>query len=727
MKLSLSVILILAAVAPCFAQYATVLPKDLFDRLEAESPHSLPRNMTPAEQQMPLPQPTIEDYILRAPPTGAVYCPAEYEQNEGILLAWEDHTGLLTSMTVAITTQDPDATVYMVVDSVSEQSTVTSTLTSAGADMSQVQFIVRTTDSVWIRDYGPRFIFEDGNRAIVDHIYNRPQRPNDNLFNGYLSTLWGEPRYEIPLTHGGGNFHLFSNGDAFMSDLILAENPAYTEQEIKDLFAEYQNVNLTIYPGFPTSFDSTRHIDMWMMPAGDDKVIIGQYSPSDGSPYTITENAASDMASRGYTVFRTPGWQSGGTHYTYTNAVVMNDLVFISYFGSPYTSQDAQALAVFQAAFPDHTIYQLDCSGIIPLAGALHCIAMHVPAYAPNPQPPTAADGSDTTGVYTPVMVTLQATDDGLPAPPAALTFIITDLPADGVLVDPGAGDITFVPYTLTGGGNAVQYVPNPCQRGADSFQFKANDGGTAPEGGDSNIATCTIDVLAAPAIKQLIYSFPLDTDPGWTMEGLWQYGPATYGGSHNRDPAAAYSGTNIFGYNLGGDYANGMATASYLTTGPLDCTGLAGVELRFRRWLGVESTDSATIEASNDGASWTPAWQNSASVADIAWSLETADLSAVADGQAAVYVRWGMGPTDGSISYPGWNIDDVEVYASVPAASDFDDNGNVDGFDFQMMGDCFTGPDGIPPAGCECVDADTDGDIDLADFAILQAEFTGA
>jgi hypothetical protein len=33
-----------------------------------------------------------------------------------------------------------------------------------------------------------------------------------------------------------------------------------------------------------------------------------------------------------------------------------------------------------------------------------------------------------------------------------------------------------------------------------------------------------------------------------------------------------------------------------------------------------------------------------------------------VADGQATVYFRWGIGPTDESVTCPGWNIDDVHV-----------------------------------------------------------------
>lgn len=340
----------------------------------AETENPLPRYLTDAERHLPLPQPEG----AAAPPTGFVYCPAEYEPCAGLFLAWEGYTDLLRSMAVTITTHDETTMVYIVVDNTSEETTVRSTLQSAGADMDQVEFLVVLTDTVWIRDYGPRYIYEDGDRAVIDHTYNRP-RYRDNAFNDFLTTYWSQPQYDIPLTHGGGNFHLFSNGDAFMSDLILNENPGLTAQNVKDLYRDYQNLNLTIYPGFPTSFDSTQHIDMWMLPVGDKRVIIGQYEQSTGQPYTITQNAVADLTARGYTVYRTPGWRSGGTHYTYTNAVILNDLVFMPTF-SGYPTQNTQALATFQQLYPDKIVVPLDCSSIISAAGALHCIVMHAPA-----------------------------------------------------------------------------------------------------------------------------------------------------------------------------------------------------------------------------------------------------------------------------------------------------------------------------------------------------------
>jgi agmatine deiminase len=345
---------------------------DYLAQIPNDETNPLPRFMTPEERLLPpLPMP-----LFPVPPSGAVYTPAEYSRNDGLLIRWGYPNDVLTQITVYATT-GTDATVYVVVADASTQSSATSILSGAGANMSQVEFILYSSNSIWIRDYGPRFILEDASRAMVDHVYNRP-RPLDDAFPDFLSTLWGEPQYDIPLEHGGGNFHLTATGEAFMSDLVLTENPGLTEQDVKDLFADYENLDLTIYPGFPTWYDSTQHIDMWMFPADDNRIIIGEYGTGDVEPHAITEAATADLISRGYTVIRTPGWSSGGTHYTYTNAVVLNEVVMISEF-SGYPTENAAAVAAFTEAFPGREIVTVDSSEIIQYAGAIHCVVMHVP------------------------------------------------------------------------------------------------------------------------------------------------------------------------------------------------------------------------------------------------------------------------------------------------------------------------------------------------------------
>lgn len=169
------------------------------------------------------------------------------------------------------------------------------------------------------------------------------------------------------------------------------------------------------------------------------------------------------------------------------------------------------------------------------------------------------------------------------------------------------------------------------------------------------------------------IYNFPLDTDPGWTCGTGWEFGQPQGKGSNAGDPTSGFTGNNVYGYNLSGDYQNNMTVPSYLTTNAIDCTGATNVTLKFRRWLGVEdrAKDCADIEVST-GGQWRNVWSNPADdLMDYNWELVSYDISHFADGQPAVYIRWGMGPTNATLSFPGWNIDDVEIWADLYAPID--------------------------------------------------------
>lgn len=157
------------------------------------------------------------------------------------------------------------------------------------------------------------------------------------------------------------------------------------------------------------------------------------------------------------------------------------------------------------------------------------------------------------------------------------------------------------------------------------------------------------------------LYFFNLDTNPGWTRTGAWYFGAPNGTGSFGGDPNSAYTGSNTYGFAFG-DYINNLPKR-YLTTTPLNFANSSGVQLEFRRWLGIEDSffDEAAIEVSNNGSTWIPVWiHTSGSFSENAWSLQTYDISAIADGQSSVQVRWVMGTTDESVTYPGWNIDDV-------------------------------------------------------------------
>ncbi len=138
-----------------------------------------------------------------------------------------------------------------------------------------------------------------------------------------------------------------------------------------------------------------------------------------------------------------------------------------------------------------------------------------------DPIPPQAFDDNVSTAANHPVSIVLTAYDDGLPDPPAALDYIITALPYNGSLHDPNGGAITAAPYTLLSEGNVVDYIPDTNYYGSDSLDYKANDGGTFPQGGDSEEATVTISVIANPPVTQNVsHNLDINTSANITLDG---------------------------------------------------------------------------------------------------------------------------------------------------------------------------------------------------------------
>ena len=240
----------------------------------------------------------------------------------------------------------------------------------------------------------------------------------------------------------------------------------------------------------------------------------------------------------------------------------------------------------------------------------------------------------------------------------------------------------------------------------ADSISFTNTTDGD----GDTS-RSATLDV----GIPEVQYDWPLDEDPGWTVEGQWAFGsPGGAGGEHgSRDPDAGHTGNNVFGYNLAGDYVNQL-TEQHLTSKAIDCSALTKVSVKFWRWLGVETSeyDHAYVRVSTDGASWTTVWENQGEIADSGWVEQEIDISELADGQPIIYLRWTMGTTDDGWTYCGWNIDDVSIVGlGTPGCADADGDGFADA---ECGGeDCRDDDYEIRPNAVEVCDDEVDNNCD--------------
>jgi len=435
--------------------------------------------------------------VATAAPTGPLHCVAEYEPMDGILLNWRSYTTIIAEMARLITTTG-NANAYIVVANAATQSSATTTLSGNGTNMSRVKFLIAASDTVWIRDYGPRYVYQGDCRAIVDHRYNRP-RPNDDVIPTAFANYKKHGYYEMQtlyspneLIHGGGNFHLSANTQSFATRLTVNENPLLTEPQITNIWNTYQGLNHMFFNPFPTSVDATQHIDMWMQVCGDQKVMISDWPNNPGSTQdVICDNAAVTMAGMGYTVTRIPAFSVSGVHYTYTNVVICNNLILVpSYTNATVQPFNAAAVTAWQTAMPGYTVSTINCQAMITAAGVMHCIAMHVPQHRGGANPT----------VYLKTPRTAQT----LPAPgnSVAINWITDDDNAvsnvDILLSTTGGNSYdTVIASAIADTGSYNWVVPNLCTNAA-RIRVVARDA-NGNTGHDSSIGNLVITGTVGP------------------------------------------------------------------------------------------------------------------------------------------------------------------------------------------------------------------------------------
>ena len=174
------------------------------------------------------------------------------------------------------------------------------------------------------------------------------------------------------------------------------------------------------------------------------------------------------------------------------------------------------------------------------------------------------------------------------------------------------------------------------------------------------------------------VMQWNMNTNPGWTTSGQWAWGtPSGNGGEYgNPDPTSGVTGQNVYGYNLGGDYANNLQQ-THLTTGSIDVSDISNLQLTFARYLNVEQPvyDHAYVSARVDNGAWTTVWSNPLTIEDNSWQTVLYDLSEIVSEGSSLQIRWTMGETDGAWRYSGWNIDDVQLLSTANSAIQGDVN----------------------------------------------------
>ena len=326
-----------------------------------------------AEEKLMIPYLSQQAHLRDAVyPTSPVSAIAEFQPMGGVMIAYPLGIPVELVRELSQITQ-----VKVIVNSGSDSIQAKNHFSSNQVNMDNVQFWKIRHDSYWVRDYGPWFVVDGYDSVrVIDFVYNRPQRPNDDAALEYVVEFMGVDRYEMPMVHTGGNYMVDGYGTAASTMLVLQENPAETTASLENMALNFLGVDNYMFLPDPLG-EYIAHIDCWGKFLDVDKVLIGQVPTSDPR-YNNYEEVAQTFADavtpwgNHYQVYRVYANPNSYQATPYTNSLIVNDHVFVPVTGNAH---DNEAIAVYQQAMPGYTIVPIMQSSYTPWLStdALHC------------------------------------------------------------------------------------------------------------------------------------------------------------------------------------------------------------------------------------------------------------------------------------------------------------------------------------------------------------------
>jgi len=330
---------------------------------------------------------------ITTPPELPVRSMAEWEELEAITITWAKYKSTLAEI---VHHAQQECKVYINCESKAE--------VKADLDFLQVEYgpnVIflenQVFNSVWIRDYGPNCAYLNNVDSLifVDWVYNRVERPDDDVLPSAIAEQIQVPLYETSegnfhLTATGGNFMSDGMGSAFSSRLIIDENQDKEEKEIDQVMQEFLGINS--YTKFEMlDFDSIHHIDMHMKLLDEERFIFGEYPEGEGDHDIIEANIEYLLATKKnafgepYEVIRIPMPPDFSEQYpsnlgnadfrTYTNALFINKMILVPTYQTLY---DTTALRIWRETMPGYNVVGIRSNELIGAYGAIHCVTKEI-------------------------------------------------------------------------------------------------------------------------------------------------------------------------------------------------------------------------------------------------------------------------------------------------------------------------------------------------------------
>lgn len=335
--------------------------------------------------------------------------PDEAARHEGTWLQWPHHytygasyrsrlDSTWVAMTRALVTGEK---VHIIAYNAAEKTRITKLLTAGKVPLANVNFIIRATNDVWVRDNGPVFVKDSaGAMKVTDWGFNGwgfdTPYTKDNTVPAQVSLLLKLPKIALnDVILEGGAVELDGNGVLMATRSSILEpnrNPDISEAEMNGILTTYLGAKKVIWlDGANGGEDdiTDMHIDGFAKFAPGRKLVV--LSNPDLAYWGLSQSdinklyTATDISGAPYSMVQLPltardvvttYGQSVGFKGSYVNYYVANKVVLVPTYAD---ANDSVALAKIQALYPGRTAVGIDSRNLYMNGGMVHCVTQQQP------------------------------------------------------------------------------------------------------------------------------------------------------------------------------------------------------------------------------------------------------------------------------------------------------------------------------------------------------------
>ncbi|MES2388175.1 MAG: agmatine deiminase family protein [Bacteroidota bacterium] len=273
-------------------------------------------------------------------------------------------------------------------------------LRKAGADMANIAFHLNPSNDAWCRDHGPAFLVNPKAaqpKIIVDWGYNAwgdkyPPYDLDDEIPTQIATAYGIPVFLPGIVMEGGSVDFNGRGTLLTSRACLLNpnrNPTLSQSEIEGFLRNYYGVSNILWLNDGIVGDDTDgHIDDITRFVNHNTVVtVIEENEEDENYELLQENLellktfkledGSPLNIISLPMPKPVVWEDQRLPASYANFYIANAAVIVPTYGDE--TNDAKALEILTACFPDRKVIGLDSTDLIWGLGSFHCLSQQEP------------------------------------------------------------------------------------------------------------------------------------------------------------------------------------------------------------------------------------------------------------------------------------------------------------------------------------------------------------